>query len=109
MRERRIYCFYIMASRSRTLYCGISGNLQLRVQQHRNHVFEGFTDKYKCERLVYFERFGDVVAGIARETQGKKWSRTKKLWLIERENPTWIDLAEGWGRPLDWVKLRPKE
>lgn len=109
MQGPRTYCFYIMASRSKTMYCGVSGNLEVRVQQHKNHCLEGFTDKYNIERLVYFERFHEVIDAITREKQVKKWSRVKKIWLIERENPTWIDLAEEWGKPLRWVKLRAKE
>jgi putative endonuclease len=71
---------------------GIGGDLPI-VQQHKHHAVEGFTDNYNCERLVYFEQYGDVLRAIAREKQVKKWSRAKKIWLIERENPTWIDPA----------------
>src|ERR1051325_5290571 len=60
MREPRTYCFYIMASRSRTLYCGVSGTLPTRVRQHKTHALQGFTDDYNVERLVYFERYLDV-------------------------------------------------
>ena len=106
MREGRSYCFYIMASRSKTLYCGFTSNLMKRVWQHKNHVFEGFTDQYKIERLVYYERYGEVVRAIEREKQVKRWSRAKKIALIERENPTWIDLAEDWGKPMKWPLVK---
>ena len=106
MRERRSYCFYIMASRSRTLYCGVTGNLGHRVFQHKSHAYAGFTDKYNIERLVYFERYGEVDRAIARETQVKKWSRAKKIALIESLNPTWGDLAEGWGKPMKWPLVK---
>ena len=109
MRERRTYCFYIMASRSKTLYCGVTGDLTKRVWQHKNHVFDGFTDKYRIERLVYYERYGQVVNAITRETQVKKWSRAKKITLIERENPTWIDLAEDWGKRVTWPLVEVKK
>jgi putative endonuclease len=93
--ERR-YHFYIMASRSRTLYCGVTSKLERRVWQHKNHRLSGFTDRYNIERLVYFERYGDIRNAISREKQIKRWSRQKKLALIERANPTWLDLSEGW-------------
>ena len=109
MHEHRSYCFYIMASRSKTLYCGVTGNLHKRVWQHKNHVHEGFTDKYNIERLVYFERYGEVLDAIGRETQVKKWSRAKKIALIERMNPTWIDLAENWGKPMEWAVVKAQE
>src|SRR5690348_5949736 len=96
--------FYIMASRSRIRYCGVSSHLQQRVMQHKEHCFPGsFTDRYNIERLVYFEHYATPMGAIDRETQVKKWSRAKKVWLIERENPTWADLAEQWGKPLDWA------
>ena len=75
MHEQKLYWVYIMASRSLTLYIGVTGNLRRRVSQHQEHVFEGFSAKYKCERLVYFERFSDVCKAIAREKQLKNWRR----------------------------------
>jgi len=93
--ERR-YHFYIMASRSRTLYCGVTSKLEKRVWQHKNHRLSGFTDRYNIERLVYFERYSDIRNAINREKQIKRWSRQKKLALIEGANPTWLDLSEGW-------------
>jgi putative endonuclease len=104
MREPKTYFFYIMASRSRTLYCGVSGDLHKRVWQHKNHVFEGFTADYNIERLVYYEQFYDVRNAIDREKQVKRWSRAKKLTLIARMNPTWLDLSEGWYHPESLVK-----
>ena len=102
----RMY-FYIMASRSRTLYCGVSGNIEQRVRQHKEHIDpDSFTAKYNIERLVYFEHYATPMGAIRREKQIKNWSRAKKIWLIERENPTWADLAKAWGKPLDWVNLR---
>ncbi len=91
-----MYYVYIMASRSLTLYIGITSNLRQRAWQHRNHAIPGFTADYNIERLVYYERFAFVDAAIAREKQLKRWSRVKKLGLIQAMNPTWIDLAEEW-------------
>jgi len=94
------YFVYIMASRSLTLYIGFSNQLAIRVKQHKDGVFEGFSKTYHCNRLVYFERHQYVINAIARERQLKRWSRAKKLALITRLNPTWLDLSEDWGQSL---------
>jgi len=100
MRERR-YWVYIMASRSLTLYVGVTGNLQRRVAQHKAHLFDSFTAQYKVDRLVYFEPFHCVNNAINREKQLKHWRREKKIALIKSTNPTWIDLAEDCGKPIE--------
>jgi putative endonuclease len=96
MREH-LYSVYIVASRSGVLYTGITSDLQHRVWQHKNGTFEGFTKKYKCNRLVFFERYDQVQSAIGREKQIKGWTRAKKLALIESMNPRWQDLSEHWG------------
>ena len=98
MRREKVFYVYIMASRTHALYTGMTGEIEHRVWQHKNHIYEGFTDRYNCTRLVFYERYGEASAAIARETQLKKWRREKKLTLIERSNPTWQDLSEGWGK-----------
>ena len=90
----RTYCVYILASRSRNLYTGVTGNLEPRMVEHRQGLTPGFTTRYRIFRLVYFEFFSDVRAAIAREKEIKGWRREKKIWLISRNNPTWADLAE---------------
>jgi putative endonuclease len=89
------YFMYILASKSRTLYTGVTKRLLFRVRQHRDGVVDGFTKKYKINRLVYFERFQYVQNAIAREKQIKTWLRARKVELIERMNPTWDDLYPG--------------
>ncbi len=89
------YHVYILASNSRVLYVGITNDLILRVRQHRDGAFDGFTKQYRVHRLVYFETYGWVQDAIAREKQIKRWRREKKVWLIERGNPTWEDLSGG--------------
>ena len=98
--QERTYYTYIVASRTRVLYIGVTGNIEVRMAQHKAKRFEGFTADYNCNRLVWYERYGDVHAAIAREKQLKGWTRNKKLALIEKMNPTWIDLSEDWGKPL---------
>lgn len=100
MRERT-YWVYILASRSLTLYIGVTGNLRRRVRQHKEHAFDGFTAHYKIERLVYFERFHHINNAIGREKQLKNWRREKKIALIRSKNPTWIDLSEDWAKPIE--------
>ncbi len=97
MRRERRYYVYIMASKSRVTYVGMTGFLMARVLQHRAREGGEFTRRYRVHRLVYFESFQNVENAIARETEIKKWRREKKLELIQRENPTWKDLAAGWG------------
>ncbi len=97
MRDEYIYYVYMMQSASRrALYIGMTNNLRKRVWQHKNHAHEGFTDDYNCTRLVYWESFDDVANAIDREKQLKRWRREKKMWLIERKNPGWKDLAADW-------------
>ena len=96
MRDPRYYCVYIMGSLTGTLYIGASGNLHKRVFQHKFHHYEGFTDSYDVVRLLYRESYDDVHKALAREKQLKGWARAKKIALLERRNPSWIDLASEW-------------
>jgi putative endonuclease len=85
-----------MASKSGTLYVGLTSNLEKRTFEHKSHVMPGFTDKYGVDRLVYFETFRDAGSAINREKQIKKWRRQKKVSLIDSTNPQWNDLSQGW-------------
>jgi len=87
---------YIMSSGSGTLYVGMTNDLYKRVHQHKTGEIEGFSSKYHCDRLVYWESFDEVVNAINREKQLKGWRRSKKIALIESMNPRWEDLAEKW-------------
>jgi putative endonuclease len=84
----------MLASRSRNLYAGVTNNLERRVFEHRQSRVPGFTSRYQIFRVVHFEQFGDIRDAIAREKEIKGWRREKKIRLIERDNPTWADLAE---------------
>jgi putative endonuclease len=66
------------------------------MDEHRESVIPGFTANYQCHRLVWFERYQYVYNALDREKQIKRWSRTKKIQLIERTNPVWTDLSESW-------------
>ncbi|HUE50927.1 MAG TPA: GIY-YIG nuclease family protein [Terriglobales bacterium] len=90
------YYVYIMTNRSKTLYTGVTGYLERRVVEHKHGLKGEFAARYKINRLVSFESFGDVHAAIAREKQIKGLLRIKKIALIVSVNPEWKDLSEGW-------------
>ena len=87
------YWVYILASRTRHLYVGVTNDLQRRMFEHRHGLVPGFTARYNIHRLVHCEAFADIRDAIAREKEIKGWRREKKIWLIERDNGTWEDLA----------------
>jgi len=93
----RHYCTYIMASLSRRVYVGVTNNLLRRMTEHKRGTLQCFTQKYRMNRLVYFESFQYVRDAIAREKEIKGWRRSTKVALIEARNPTWADISEGWG------------
>jgi len=95
----RTYCVYIMASISRTLYVGVTNDLERRVREHKEGLIEGFTRKYRIKKLVYYETLNTPRDAIAREKQIKGWRRARKVELIESVNPTWKDLAHEWSHP----------
>ena len=96
MIKTHTYYVYIMTNRSGTLYTGMTNNLERRVQEHKQKKVPGFTEKYNIDRLIYFEETDDVKAAIAREKQIKGLLRSRKIELIEAENPKWRDLSLDW-------------
>ncbi len=84
---------YIASSISRTLYVGVTNNIDRRMTEHKSKSIAGFTSKYNITRLVYVEVFNDPMAAIQAEKKIKGWSRSKKIALIEEYNPTWDDLC----------------
>lgn len=97
---QRKFWVYIVASRTGTLYIGMTNDLEVRVRQHKAGEIEGFSAQYHCTRLVYYESFDYVQKAINREKQLKGWRRSKKIALIEKVNPRWEDLAEKWGAEM---------
>ena len=87
------YYVYLLTNRSRTLYIGVTNCLARRIEQHKVRQVPGFTRRYNIDQLVYYETFHEVLDALAREKQLKGWSRKKKIALIERVNPNWVDLA----------------
>ncbi len=88
-------CVYIMANKPNgTLYIGVTSNLMQRVWEHKNNFVEGFTKRYNIHHLVYFEQHDDMVSAITREKRLKKWNRSWKIRIIEKQNPEWKDLYD---------------
>ncbi len=76
------YFVYIITNKSRTLYTGVTNNLERRVYEHKNKLVPGFTARYNISTLVYFKETPDVLSAIAREKQIKGWLRSKKSVLL---------------------------
>ena len=90
------YYVYVMTNRSRTLYTGVTSNLERRVCEHKHELIPGFTSKYNITRLVYYEAHPSARDAIAHEKQIKGWLRAKKIALIESANPNWDDVSAAW-------------
>ena len=88
----KTYCVYILASDSGVLYIGVTNSLMRRVWEHKQKLIPGFTAQYNVNKLVHYETYDNVRAAIQREKQLKRWSRAKKVSLIEKKNPKWLDL-----------------
>jgi putative endonuclease len=86
------YVYSLASGVGGTLYVGVTSDLIARIHQHKTGSVEGFTSKYKVDRLVYFELHSEIAAAIQREKQIKRWYRKWKIELIEKHNPQWIDL-----------------
>ncbi|SRR6266851_1316102 len=95
MRPKTLYV-YILASRSGTLYIGVTNDLARRINEHKQGLVPGFTSKYRIHHLAYVEEFNRADEAIAREKQLKGWTRKRKLALIELANPTMKDLSLQW-------------
>jgi putative endonuclease len=95
----KTFYVYIVASRWRRLYTGVTSNLERRVLQHRGKLLPGFAARYNIDRLVHFEACGDIVAPVTGEKQIKSRCRKKKIALIESANRDWKDLSAAWYGP----------
>jgi len=88
---------YFMANKNNTvIYVGVTSNLLKRVYEHKIKKYKGFTFRYNCDKLIYFEEFDDINIAISREKQIKSGNRKRKEALINAENPEWNDLSDGW-------------
>jgi putative endonuclease len=97
---------YILGSLTGVLYVGVTSNLDVRILQHRDGTYKGFTAQYHCYRLLYYEKFEDISKAIAREKEIKSWRRVKKLNLIREVNPKFNVSHRPWaGRLLQSTKV----
>src|ERR1700722_88233 len=93
----KTYWTYILTNKPHgTLYIGVTNSFERRIWQHKSNALEGFTKRYSLDRLFFFEEFRDVTNAIDREKELKGWLRRKKIDLIQKENPFWLDLSNGW-------------
>ena len=83
-----------MSNRSKTLYTGVTNDLERRVHEHKHKIVDGFTKKYNITKLVYYEATDNIDSAIEKEKQIKGWKRSKKIALIESINPNWDDLGK---------------
>ena len=90
------YYVYILSNEAKTVYIGVTNNLERRLYEHKNKFINGFTKKYKLAKLVYFEPTTEVWDAIAREKQLKGSLRIKKITFIEQSNLGWDDLSLSW-------------
>ena len=92
MWKAKDYYVYILASKTGTLYIGVTNDLVRRIYEHKNNLIDGFSKKYSCHKLIYYEQTTDINIAISREKQLKNWRREKKENLIKTMNPSWEDL-----------------
>ncbi|MDD7269361.1 MAG: GIY-YIG nuclease family protein [Treponema sp.] len=90
----KYYVYILFSKRNGTLYCGMTNNLERRMQEHKHKINDGFTAKYNVNKLGYYEEFSDAISAIEREKQIKDVSRKAKIKLIEKNNPEWKDLSD---------------
>jgi len=93
MRRHYEFFVYIATNRSRTLYIGVTNDIERRMAEHRDRVGSRFTSRYRIDRLVYLESMASVIDAIVREKELKGWRRSRKIELIESLNPGWNDLS----------------
>jgi putative endonuclease len=92
MRTKDYFVYILATEKNGTLYIGVTSDLAKRVWQHKERLIDGFTKEHNIKKLVYFEQTNDIVSAITREKQLKKWNRSWKIKLIEKDNSKWRDL-----------------
>ena len=94
MRERHPAVYIVANRRNGAIYAGVTSDLPGRIWQHREGIIEGFSKRYGCKMLVWFEQHETMEPAIVREKRIKEWKRAWKLRIIEERNPKWSDLYE---------------
>ena len=96
MKDYNYYVYILTNFNNKVMYIGVTNNLERRLYEHKNGIFEGFTKKYNVKKLVYFEETNDIIEAIQREKELKKWRREKKNLLVEMQNKEWKDISDNW-------------
>ena len=96
MKRKGGFVYVVSNWNNKVIYIGVTSNLEKRLYEHKNCSIKGFSSKYKTNKLVFFEEFGEIQYAISREKELKKWRREKKDRLIETMNPQWKDLSLDW-------------
>jgi len=94
MREHNYFVYIITNYNKTVLYIGVTNNLKKRIFEHQNGIFDGFSKRYNCKYLIYWEHFQNIEEAIAREKEIKKWRRSKKEDLINSFNEDWLFLND---------------
>jgi len=108
MRDKTYYVYILTNYKNKTLYIGLTNNLERRIYQHKNELIEGFSKRYKLKKLVYYEEFKNIIDALAREKQLKNWHREWKINLVKGVNPEFKDLAEEWYEEGSEKRLDPE-
>ena len=101
--NKEAYIYFLSNQHNNVLYLGVTNNLRRRIAEHKAKINKGFTYKYNCEKLVYFETIASITDAIRREKQLKNWKREWKNELINGMNPTWRDLSQEIGVDDEWI------
>ena len=96
MKDYNYYVYILTNFNNKVMYIGVTNNLERRLYEHKNGIFEGFTKKYNVKKLVYFEETNNIIVAIQREKELKKWRREKKNLLVEMQNKEWKDISDNW-------------
>ena len=96
MRKHDYWVYILTNKHCTTLYIGITNSIIRRLYQHRYGEVDGFTKRYRLNRVVWLEHFRNVNDAIACEKKLKGWRRARKIALVERKNPQWLDLSDDW-------------
>ena len=91
--EKQYYLYMMTNKYNNVLYVGVTNDIKRRVLEHRQGVVDGFTKKYNCHKLVWFEQYSDIRLAIEKEKTIKNWRREYKNNLINAMNPQWDDLS----------------
>lgn len=102
--SRTGFVYFMSNTYNNVLYVGVTNDLIRRVAEHKAKISKGFTYKYNCEKLVYYEEYNLIVDAIAREKQIKNWKREWKNELVVKQNVNWEDLSDSIGVTEEVIK-----